>query len=83
MADAVSATSRETEMSRYEVSNAKSSVAGTVELSGRKIDMAAARALMDDDLCEQIHGTVDSEQEFLDAYLAAHQAKYGSHFVFA
>lgn len=43
--------------------------------------MDAARNLMDDDLCEQIHGTVDSEQEFADAYCEAHLAKYGAPFV--
>ena len=38
----------------------------------------AARNLMDDDLAEAIHGTVDAEQEFVDAYMVAHRAKYGS-----
>lgn len=54
----------------------------TVIFNGHKISMAAARALMDDELCEEIHGTVDTEQEFLDAYLAAHAAKYGEDFCF-
>lgn len=43
--------------------------------------MAAARELMDDELCEAIHGTVDTEQEFADAYCEAHLAKYGTDFV--
>jgi hypothetical protein len=55
----------------------------TVEFNGRQIDLSAARELMDDELCQQIHGTVDTEQEFLDAYLVAHEAKYGEAFVFA
>ena len=45
--------------------------------------MSAARALMDDDLCDAIHGTVDTDQEFADAYCAAHAAKYGTDFVVA
>lgn len=53
-----------------------------VEFNGRRIDIDAARALMDDDICEQLHGITESEQEFLDAYLAAHEAKYGKPFVF-
>lgn len=54
-----------------------------IELNGREVDLGAARELMDDDLCEAIHGTVETEQEFVDAYLAAHEAKYGTPFVFA
>ena len=52
-----------------------------VILNGYPIDMEAARILMDDELCDAIHGTVDTEQEFLDAYLAAHEAKYGEPFI--
>ena len=52
-----------------------------VVLDGRIVEMAAVRALMDDDICEEIHGTVDTEQEFLDAYLIAHRVKYGAEFV--
>ena len=43
--------------------------------------MDTARALMDEELCEAIHGTVDTEQEFADAYCAAHLAKHGETFV--
>ena len=43
--------------------------------------MAVARNLMDDDLCEQIHGTVDTDQEFFDAYVIAHAEKFGEAFV--
>ena len=54
-----------------------------VTYNGKTIDLDAARALMDDELCEAIHGTVDTEQEFMDAYAAAHAKKYGTEFVFA
>lgn len=50
--------------------------------NGKIIDLSAARMLMDDDLCEAIHGTVETEQEFMDAYVAAHEAKYGETFDF-
>lgn len=45
--------------------------------------MDAARNLMDDDLCEQIHGTVDTDQEFFDAYCKLHEQKYGEPFELA
>jgi hypothetical protein len=48
---------------------------------GNWIDMQAARQLMDDDMCEKIHGTVETEQEFFDAYVKAHEEKYGEEFV--
>lgn len=40
-----------------------------------------ARNLMDDELAEQVHGTVDTEQEFADAYCSAHLQKFGTDFV--
>lgn len=52
-----------------------------ITISGQQFDLAAARNLMDDALCEAIHGTVETEQEFVDAYLVAHLAKYGEEFV--
>ena len=54
-----------------------------VTYNGKTIDLDAARMLMDDELCEAIHGTVETEQEFMDAYAAAHEAKYSTDFVFA
>ena len=54
-----------------------------VTYNGKTIDIDAARMLMDDELCEAIHGTVETEQEFMDAYAAAHGEKYGTEFVFA
>lgn len=55
----------------------------TVVFGNHDIDLASARMLMDDDLCDAIHGTVETEQEFFDAYIKAHQDKYGEPFVFA
>ena len=52
-----------------------------VVLSGKVVDMQSARNLMDDDLCEKIHGTVETDQEFIDAYAKAHAQKFGEHFV--
>ena len=54
----------------------------TVNYQGREIDLSAARELMDDDLCQQIHGTVTTDQEFMNAYAAAHQEKFGEPFAF-
>lgn len=53
-----------------------------VNYNGEVIDMAAARMLMDDEICEQIHGTVETEQEFMDAYAEAHEEKFGEEFAF-
>jgi len=44
----------------------------TIMYNGNIFDVEAARNLMDDDLCDRIHGTVSTEQEFFDAYLIAH-----------
>lgn len=52
-----------------------------IEINGQLFDMDAARQLMDEELCEAIHGTVKTEQEFADAYCKAHYAKYGDLFV--
>lgn len=52
-----------------------------VKFDDKEIDMAEARTLMDDEICEAIHGTVETEQEFMDAYAEAHAEKYGVDFV--
>ena len=52
-----------------------------ITYNGHEFDTDAARNLMDDEICEEIHGTVETEQDFVDAYAAAHLAKYGSNFV--
>lgn len=49
-------------------------------VDGEVFDLDAARNLMDDELCEQIHGTVETDQEFVDAYLVAHKAKFDEDF---
>jgi hypothetical protein len=54
----------------------------TVNYNGKTINMDAARNLMDDELCEAVHGTVDTDQEFMDAYAKAHEEKYGVAFIF-
>ncbi|MFO0293777.1 MAG: hypothetical protein ACK51F_10595 [Rhodospirillales bacterium] len=54
-----------------------------VTYNGQTIDLDAARVLMDDEICEAIHGTVETSQEFMDAYAAAHEEKHGAPFVIA
>lgn len=48
-------------------------------VSGCEIDFAAAVALMDDELCEELNSTLApcSDQEFFTAYEAAHAEKFG------
>jgi hypothetical protein len=53
----------------------------SIIFEGRTINIDAARMLMDDELCETIHGIVDTEQDFFDHYLICHQQKYGTSFV--
>jgi hypothetical protein len=53
-----------------------------VTYNGKTIDLDAARMVMDDEICESIHLTVETEQEFMDAYAKAHVAKFGEEFAF-
>jgi len=53
-----------------------------VTYNDKVIDLHAARMLMDEEICEAIHGTVFTEQEFIDAYADAHKEKYGTEFAF-
>lgn len=55
--------------------------AHTITYKGQEYDVGAARALMDDNLVDEIHGTVETEQEFFDAYVKAHEDKFGEEFV--
>ncbi len=55
----------------------------TVTYNNHKIDLDAARILMDDELCDEIHGIAKNEQEFFDMYLNAHRLKYNQEFIFA
>lgn len=53
-----------------------------VNLNGQEISYAAAEALMDDDIREELHRELApcSEEEFLEAYCKAHKEKYGEEF---
>lgn len=53
-----------------------------VVYKGKTINMDAVRNLMDDEICETLHGRVETDQEFVDAYAKAHFEKYGQEFVF-
>jgi anti-CRISPR protein AcrIC5 len=52
-----------------------------ITYNGQEFEMDAARQLMDDDICEAIHGTVETDQEFFDAYVKAHEEEFGEEFV--
>ena len=53
-----------------------------INWDGREVDYDSAVALMDDDIREGLHcGFAPcSEQDFFNAYLTAHYAKYGEEF---
>lgn len=50
-----------------------------VNRNGYKLDFDAAVALMDDEICEELHNLLApcSDQEFFSAYEKAHEKKYG------
>ena len=50
---------------------------------GQTVDYGGAVMLMDDEIREELHSKVSpcTEQEFMDAYCAAHFAKYGEEFI--
>ncbi|WP_298049182.1 hypothetical protein [uncultured Bifidobacterium sp.] len=54
----------------------------TVILNDKPVDYDTAVNLMDDDIRESLHDSISpcSDQEFLNAYLEAHYAKYGEEF---
>ena len=52
-----------------------------ISYNGTEYDMDAARNLMDDEICAKIHGGVDTDQEFVDAYVAAHLENFGEAWV--
>jgi hypothetical protein len=56
----------------------ESSMSKQATLNGKTIDFDAAVNLMDDEIREDLHNKMApcSDQEFLDAYVAAHAAKY-------
>ena len=54
-----------------------------VVLNGVMYDIEVVAVYMDDEIREDLHHTGDfqSEQEFLEAYCAAHEQKFGEEFV--
>lgn len=50
----------------------------TVTVAGHVVDFDAAVNLMDDEIREELHSTITpcADQEFVDAYIAAHAAKF-------
>ena len=50
---------------------------------GQTVDYDGAVMLMDDEIREELHTQASTwtEQEFMDAYCAAHLAKYGEEFI--
>lgn len=54
-----------------------------VTLNGHEFDSDAVANLMDDGLREELHAQQGfaTEQEFLDAYIQAHRAKFDEDFV--
>jgi small nuclear ribonucleoprotein (snRNP)-like protein len=57
---------------------------GRVFVNGRLVDYDAAVNLMDAELCEEIHARgIEDEQEYVDAYAAAHLQRFGEEFVVA
>lgn len=62
---------------------AEISDADNIETStGKVYNMDLVRMYMDDDICEEIHGTTSSEQEFYEKYCERHAEKYGEDFIF-
>lgn len=59
---------------------------GTVSLNNTDVSFDACVEMMDDELRENIHSSIDfslgepTEQEFLNAYCKAHFEKYGEQF---
>lgn len=53
-----------------------------VLLNGYEVDFDAAVSMMEDELREELHNKLApcSDQDFIDAYAEAHQAKFGEQF---
>jgi hypothetical protein len=52
-----------------------------VTLDGQQIYFDAAVNLMDDEIREELHAQgIESAQEFIDAYVTAHRARFGEDF---
>lgn len=66
-----------------EEKNAELFDADKIEASTGKIfDVNVVRMYMDDEICEEIHGTTSSEQEFYEKYCERHTEKFGEDFIF-
>ena len=67
----------------YTISDA--GMRSVVYLDGREYDEAAVVALMDDEIRERLHAerAPCAPQEFLDAYVVEHEAKFGAQFAVA
>jgi hypothetical protein len=66
--------------STVQPSNRKDTMSKQVTLNGKTIDFDAAVNLMDDDIREDLHSKMApcTDQEFIDAYVDAHAAKFDS-----
>lgn len=53
-----------------------------IDQNGNKIDFDAATSLIDDNICEELHGEIApcTDQEFYDAYCERHKKTYGEEF---
>lgn len=53
-----------------------------IDQNGNKIDFDAAVSLMDDNICEELHGEITpcTDQEFYDAYCERHKEVYEEEF---
>lgn len=53
-----------------------------IDQNGNKIDYEAAVSLMDDNICEELHGEITpcTDQEFYDAYCERHKEVYEEEF---
>lgn len=54
-----------------------------LKTAGSEFDLDAVINLMDRDITEQLHSSQswDNEQQFVDAYCAAHEEKYNEDFI--
>ena len=57
-------------------------MANKVLLNGYEVDFDVVVNMMDDEIREELHNKLApcADQEFVDAYVAAHEAKYGEQF---
>ena len=57
-------------------------MANKVLLNGNVVDFEAAVNMMDDDIREELHNKLApcTDQEFMDAYVEAHEAKFNERF---